>query len=66
MNHNPRMKIAPSELCLWEGKEKKKTTRDPQQSSRLYAYELSPVEHNKKTELYAGESNVSMQNALTA
>lgn len=70
VNHNPQMKIAPSELCLWE-EEKKKTQHDTKHSlTPSHDSKLLQVGHNQKREFYVefrvGEGNVTMQNPLTA
>lgn len=58
VNHNPQMKIAPSEPCHWE---EKKKNHDTQQSFKSHNYKLLQVEHNKKTEFYVGKGNVTTQ-----
>lgn len=70
VNHNPQMKIAPSELCLWE-EGRKKQNRDTKHSLMpSHSSKLLQVGHNQKTEFFVGfcvgEGNVTMQNPLTA
>lgn len=64
VNHNPQMKIAPSERCLWE--EEKKKTHDTQHSLKSRNYEPLQVGCNKKTGFYVGRGNVTTQNPLPA
>lgn len=71
VNHNPQMKIAPSELCLSGRRGKKKKQHDTKHSLMpSHSSKLLQVGHNQKTEFFVefsvGEGNVTMQNPLTA